>query len=42
MKDYTCLSQTKSEVLYCFKDFHKTIPTQYGAVVKVLRLDNGT
>ena len=32
----------KNEVLSCFKDFHRVVQTQYGAVVKVLRSDNGT
>jgi hypothetical protein len=36
------LIKNKSEVLVCFKDFHKAIQTQYGAVVKVLRSDNET
>jgi hypothetical protein len=27
--------------LACFKDFHKMVQTQHGAVVKVLRYDNG-
>ena len=35
------LMKNKSDVLACFKDFHKAIQTQYGAVVKVLRSDNG-
>jgi hypothetical protein len=30
------LMKNKSEVLACFKDFHKAIHTQYGAVVKVV------
>jgi Integrase core domain len=34
--------KNKSNVLACFKDFHKMIQTQYGAVVKVLRSDNET
>jgi Integrase core domain len=36
------LIKNKSDVSACFKDFHKGIQTQYGAVVKVLRSDNGT
>jgi hypothetical protein len=36
------LMKNKSDVFACFKDFHKGIQTQYGAVVKVLRSDNGT
>jgi hypothetical protein len=35
------LIKNKSEVLGCFKDFHRAIQTQYGAVVKVLKSDNG-
>jgi hypothetical protein len=34
--------KNKSEVFDCFKDFHRSIQTQYGAVVKVLRSANGT
>ena len=34
--------KNKSDVLTCFKDFHKAVQTQYGAVVKVLISDNGT
>jgi hypothetical protein len=34
--------ENKSEVFDCIKDFHMSIHTQYGAVVKVLRSDNGT
>jgi hypothetical protein len=34
--------KNKSDVFACFKDFHKGIQIQYGAVVKVLRSDNGT
>jgi transposase InsO family protein len=33
--------KNKSDVLVCFKHFHKTAQTQYGAVVKALRSDNG-
>jgi transposase InsO family protein len=36
------LMKNKSDVFAYFKDFHKGIQTQYGAVVKVLRSDNGT
>jgi Integrase core domain/GAG-pre-integrase domain len=36
------LMKNKSEVFDCFKDFHRSIQTQYGAVVKVLRSDSGT
>jgi transposase InsO family protein len=36
------LMKNKSEVFACFKDFHRSIQTQYEAVVKVLRSDNGT
>jgi Integrase core domain/GAG-pre-integrase domain len=36
------LMKNKSDVFACFKDFHKGIQTQYGAVVNVLRSDNGT
>ena len=36
------LMRNKSDALACFKDFHKAAQTQYGAVVKVLRSDNGT
>ena len=36
------LMKNKSDVLACFKDFHKMVQTQYGAVVKALRSDNGT
>jgi hypothetical protein len=34
--------KNKSDVLASFKDFHKMGQTQYGAVVKILRYDNGT
>jgi transposase InsO family protein len=34
--------KNKSDVLACFKDFHKMVQTQYDAIVKVLRSDNGT
>jgi hypothetical protein len=34
--------KNKSVVFDYFKDFHRSIQTQYGAVVKVLRSDNGT
>jgi len=34
--------KNKSDVFACFRDFHKGVQTQYGAVVKVLRSDNGT
>jgi hypothetical protein len=33
--------KNKSNVLVCFKDFHKGVQTQYGTVVKVLRSNNG-
>jgi hypothetical protein len=36
------LMKNKSDVLVCFKIFHKMVQAQYGAVVKVLRFDNGT
>ncbi|KAJ4737614.1 Transposon Ty1-H Gag-Pol polyprotein [Rhynchospora pubera] len=36
------LMKNKNEVLACFKDFHRSVQTQYGAVVKILRSDNGT
>jgi transposase InsO family protein len=36
------LMKNKSDVFDRFKDFHRSIQTQYGAVVKVLRYDNGT
>jgi hypothetical protein len=36
------LMKNKSEVFDCFKDFHRSIQTQYRAVVKVLRSDNET
>lgn len=36
------LMRNKSDVLACFKDFHRAIQTQYGAIVKVLRSDNRT
>ena len=36
------LMKNKSDVLNCFKDFHRAIQTQYGAVMKVLRSDNET
>jgi hypothetical protein len=32
--------KNRSEVLACFKDFHKEVQTQYGAVVKVLRYES--
>jgi hypothetical protein len=36
------LMKNKSKVFDCFKDFHRSIQTQYGAIVKVLRSDNET
>jgi transposase InsO family protein len=36
------LMKNKNDVFAYFKDFHKGVLTQYGAVVKVLRSDNGT
>ena len=36
------LMKNKSDVIGCFKDFHRSVQTQYGAMVKVLRSDNGT
>jgi Integrase core domain len=36
------LMKNKSEVFDCFKYFHRSIQTQYGTIVKVLRSDNGT
>jgi transposase InsO family protein len=36
------LMKNKSDILVCFKHFHKVAQTQYGAVVKALRSDNGT
>jgi Integrase core domain len=36
------LMKNKSEVFDCFKGFHRSIQTQYGAVVNVLKSDNGT
>jgi transposase InsO family protein len=36
------LMKNKSDVLACFKHFYKAAQTQYGAVVKALRSDNGT
>jgi len=36
------LMKNKNDVLACFKDFHKAAQTQFGAVVKALRSDNGT
>lgn len=32
--------KNKSDVFAYFKDFHKSIQTQYGIVVKVLRFNN--
>ena len=32
----------KNEVFACFKDFYRAVQTEYSAVVKVLRSDNGT
>jgi hypothetical protein len=34
------LMKNKSEVFDCFKDFHRSIQTQYETVVKVLTSDN--
>ena len=34
--------KNKNEVFACFKDFHRVVQTQYGAVIKLLRYDNGT
>jgi transposase InsO family protein len=34
--------KNKSDVLVCFKIFHKMVQTQYSTIVKVLRSDNGT
>jgi Integrase core domain/GAG-pre-integrase domain len=36
------LMKNKSDVLACFKNFHKMVQTQYGTIVKVLRFDNET
>ena len=36
------LIRKKNEVFSCFKAFHRAFQSQYGAVVKVLRYDNGT
>jgi hypothetical protein len=36
------LMKNMSEVFDYFKDFHRSIQTQYGTVVKVLRSNNGT
>jgi hypothetical protein len=36
------LMKNMSEVFDYFKDFHKSIQTLYGTVVKVLRSNNGT
>jgi hypothetical protein len=36
------LMKNKSDVLACFRNFHKGVQTQYEAVVKILRSDNGT
>jgi IS30 family transposase len=36
------LMKNKNDVFAYFKDFHKGVQTQYEAVVKVLRSDNGT
>jgi Integrase core domain len=36
------LMKNKSDVLTCFKHFHKATQTQYDAMVKALRSDNGT
>jgi putative heme degradation protein len=33
--------KNKNDVLTCFRGFHKGVQTQYGAVIKVLRSDNG-
>jgi Integrase core domain/GAG-pre-integrase domain len=35
------LMKNKSDVLACFKIFHKMVQTQYSTIVKVLRSDNG-
>jgi Integrase core domain len=35
------LMKNKSEVFNYFKDFHRSIQTQYGVIVNVLRSDNG-
>jgi hypothetical protein len=34
--------KNKSDVLACFRDFHKGVQTQYGVILKVLRSDNET
>jgi transposase InsO family protein len=34
--------KNKNDVLACFKHFHKAIQTQYDAMVKALRSDDGT
>jgi transposase InsO family protein len=34
------LMKNKSDVLACFKHFHKTVQTQYGALIKTVRSDN--
>jgi Integrase core domain len=36
------LMKNKSRVFDCFKYFHRSIQTQYGTIIKVLRSDNGT
>jgi hypothetical protein len=34
--------KNKSDILACFRDFDKGVQTQYRAIVKVLRFDNGS
>jgi hypothetical protein len=34
------LMKNKSDVFVCFRNFHKSIQTQYGAMIKILRSDN--
>jgi hypothetical protein len=33
--------KNKSDMLTCFKKFHKIVQTQHGAIVKVLKSVNG-
>lgn len=35
------LMKDKSEVFFVFQNFHKMVCTQFGAVVKIQRSDNG-
>lgn len=39
---WICLLQSKSEVFVVLKDFFSLIRSQFGVILKTLKLDNGT